>query len=87
MSTEIHAPECRGGEWRCLCIKGIRAASCPKCHRCGAERPMDTAAMVALTSDAIEALDIFRKACRLHGNEVAAMGDVLTWWASRRARA
>lgn len=30
----------RGAEWVCAC-SGIRAASCPRCRRCGAERPDD----------------------------------------------
>lgn len=83
MTGELHALECRGSEWRCLCSKGIRAASCQRCQRCGAERPADTATMMALTADAIQALDVFKAGCREHGNETAAMGEVIVWLTGR----
>jgi hypothetical protein len=33
--------------------------------------------MLALTKDSIAAVDVLHKALRLHGNETAAMGDVI----------
>jgi len=86
MSAELPLSDLRPNEWSCLCPKGIRAATCPKCHRCGAERPVSMAAMLSLTADSIVALDVFRRGCREHGNETAAMWSVLIWAASQRGR-
>lgn len=75
----IHASVLRSKEWRCLCALGIRAASCAECVKCGMRRPLDTGAQIALTAAAIQALDVFRRERERHGNEVAAMGEVITW--------
>lgn len=85
MSGELVLP-LRGSEWRCQCAQGIRAASCAECVRCGTKRPFDTAGVMALTRDAIEALDVFKAALREHGNETAAMADVLVWRAGHRTQ-
>lgn len=82
MSGELHALT-RAGEWRCACSAGIRAASCRECLRCGAKRPTSTGETLALTRRAIEALDVFDRALRMHGNRAAAMAAVLEWTEGR----
>jgi hypothetical protein len=83
MSAEIHAPT-RLGEWRCACYANIRAASCRQCLKCGMERPYRTGEAIAATREAVEGLDVFDTALRLHGSRTAAVQAVIEW-ARRRA--
>ena len=78
----IHAA-LRSDEWRCLCALGIRAASCAQCVKCGMRRPLDTGSQIALTVASIRALDVFHGARERHGNEAAAMGEVIVWLKDR----
>lgn len=78
MTEEVRAPT-RSGEWRCLCPANIRAASCSTCTRCGMRRPMTSGETLLATQAAITALDIYKRGVRAHGNEAAAMSDVLAW--------
>lgn len=73
----------RAGEWHCNCSQGIRAASCAACVRCGARRPLDTGAQLALTQSSLEALGVYEGALTRHGNKAAAMGDVIVFLRER----
>lgn len=44
---------------------------------------MDTDAMLALTRDAIDALDVFERGLREHGNREGAMASVIVWLRGR----
>jgi len=81
--VSIHAAVLRSREWQCLCARGIRAASCAQCLKCGMRRPLDTGSQIALTAAALQALDVFHGARDRHGNEAAAMGEVIVWLKER----
>ena len=72
----------RRGEWRCRC--GIRAASCQRCLRCGAERTGEMHEPAVPRDEAESALAVF---WRWEGSEgpVRAMARVLEFDRQRRA--
>lgn len=72
----------RQGEWRCRC--GIRAASCGRCLRCGAERPGEIHQPAVARDEVESALAVF---WRWEGSEgpVGAMARVLEFDRQREA--